>query len=634
MLPASQIESLSRLVEAYNFDFSLIRVADYEILSSQNRLLYFQFKRSRYESLRSLDSFLEYDPLSYLMTTFLHLQKDEQIVYQLVIEPAPLGARGMMLQAAGKVATASLQALGGPLEGGSTQEAKAQQPLFKASLRLLISSPSRAKSLRYETSLLATFGLFNQAAGQSLQAVFRNKKRYYEAFSQRLLLRYSKDLLLSAEELANLYHLPSHLNLNSAFLPYLRSRQLPLTPQLQRQDNQVVLGENYYQGRRQLIGLTEEMRRRHLYIVGATGTGKTTLIQAQALADIAAGRGLAVIDPHGDLAQYLLQRIPAQRKKDLIYFNPFDEKSQLGINLLSLPEDLEGDALEQAKDLRTEALISVLRKVFKIEEGDIGHRVEYVLRNTIQTSFSVLEPNIFTLFKILNDPLYNRKLLLKLEDPYLKMFWRNEIGRAGGMQKVKMQAGVTAKIGRFIFSTVVKRAFNKTSEECLNISEIINGRKVLICNFAKGLLGEDASLLFSATVLAQIQLVLLEQVRLDPKRRPDFYLYVDEFQHFATSSFKEMLAEARKYGLNLIMAQQSMQQQADYKLTEAILANVGNIVVFRTGSNLDTKLLAPLFSPQLDTSDFMNLPSYHFYIKIHAQEVYPPISGVTRVQEA
>ena len=308
----------------------------------------------------------------------------------------------------------------------------------------------------------------------------------------------------------------------------------------------MILGDNQHLGISQPVGLPYDARRRHVYIVGGTGTGKTTLIKTQALADIRAGRGLAVIDPHGDLATELRAQVPEDRQADLIYFDPADEACQLGLNLLKLPPALEGADLDRAKDLRTEALISVLRKVFKTDGYDVGHRVEYVLRNTIQTSFSVIEPNLFTLFKLLNDRSFNRTIVRHLKNPYLKLFWKNEIGLAGPMQKVKMQAGVTAKIGRFIFSHSVKQAFNRPNDECLDMAQLINKQQILICNFAKGSLGEDASQLFCATTLAEIQLAILEQVKLPVDQRPDFYLYVDEFQHFATNGFIELLAEARK----------------------------------------------------------------------------------------
>ena len=452
------------------------------------------------------------------------------------------------------------------------------------------------------------------------------------AFFERQFARRQKSLYLSPAELAALYHFPNSKSSSYEAMPRFLSKTLPPTPKMLAATNHhILLGENHHQDQITPIGLSEEERKRHVYIVGGTGTGKTTLLKYQIVQDIRAGRGVAVIDPHGDLATDLLNYIPKKRINDVIYFNPADYKYPIGINLLQLPEGLEGDKLEHAKDIRTEAMVSVLRKVFHSDSEDIGHRIEYVLRNTIQTAFTVMEPNLFTLFKLLNDRFYNQQIVRVLKDPYLKMFWRNEIGRAGAMQKVKMQAGVTSKIGRFIFSTSVKKAFNTIGEDCLDFDALINKKRILICNFSKGLIGEDASQLFSTTVLAKIQLTILGQVAKKPERRKQFYLYVDEFQHFATQSFVEMLSEARKYGLNLIMAQQSTQQQGNSKLTEILLANIGTALVFRTGSPADTNLLIPLFNPFLLESDLTNLSTYNFYTRSNAIDTLPPVSGLTKL---
>ena len=358
------------------------------------------------------------------------------------------------------------------------------------------------------------------------------------------------------------------------------------------------------------------------------------MLKYQIVQDLKQQRGLAVIDPHGDLASEILNCIPNSRLNDVIYFNPADYLYPIGINLLQLPESLEGDQLIRAKDLRTEAMISVLRKLFRSDSEEMGHRIEYILRNSIQTAFSVIKPDLFTIFKLLNDKSYNQRVVSTLKDPYLKLFWRQEIGRAGDMQRVKMQAGITAKIGRFLFSNSVRKCFSRPIDECLDFQKIINRRQILICNFSKGLLGEDASRLFGATVLAKLQLATLEQVQKSMSKRPAFYLYADEFQHFATSSFLEMLSEARKYGLNLIMAQQSMRQQTDANLMEVILANVGNLIVFKTGSPRDAQSLLPLFAPFLEIRDLLNLPAFHFYARLNALQSQIPTSGITKLLEA
>ena len=655
VIPAARQHAVRRLLESYWPDFKIFKVEDYKWPQNNPlRLLNFKFSHNFKESLKTPQTLEDYDPLGYLTASLVKLRQGEQIAYQIL--GCPLQRKGMGIGSindgnlhlkalrgaatlSGKAAAAALslfqlnEAETSSLAAQTLEEPeKTQAPLFKASLRILIGSPSKSRLKEHSQTLTAAVSLFNNLTSQNLIAERLTKEKDLTAFYERRFAPRQKLIYLSNSELAALYHFPNSKSSSFEAMPRFLSKTLPPTPRmLAAQKHHVVLGDNIHQEQVTPIGLTEEERKRHIYIVGGTGTGKTTLLKYMIVQDIKAGRGVAVIDPHGDLATDLLNYIPQRRTKDLIYFNPSNYKRPIGINLLQLPEGLKGDKLEHAKDMRTEAMVSVLRKVFRSDAEDIGHRIEYVLRNTIQTAFTVIDPNLFTIFKLLNDPRYNQQVTRALEDPYLKMFWRNEIGRAGAFQKVKMQAGVTTKIGRFIFSTSVRKAFNQVSEDCLDFDALINKKKILICNFSRGLIGEDASQLFSTTVLAKIQLSALEQVTKKEARRKPFYLYVDEFQHFATQSFIEMLSEARKYGLNLIMSQQSAQQQGNHKLTEILLANVGTLIAFRTGSPADSNLLAPLYSPFIEKSDFSNLPSYQFYIKVTALNAEPPTSGMTKL---
>lgn len=364
---------------------------------------------------------------------------------------------------------------------------------------------------------------------------------------------------------------------------------------------------------------------------GGTGNGKTTMLFYEILQDIRAGNGIAVLDPHGDLAERILRHIPEERVKDVIYLNPDDLAYPIGMNLLELSPDLEGDDLLREKDLITEAAISVLRKIFS-EDDSGGHRIEYVLRNTIQTALTLENSTLFTIFELLNDAKYRRKVVKTLEDKSLKDFWNNELGKAGDMQKVKMAAGITAKIGRFLFSASARRMIEQP-KSTINFEDILATRKILICNFSKGLLGEDTSALFGTTVLAKLQTASLRRARIGQGERTPYYLYVDEFQNFATTSFVQMLSEARKYKLFLTMAEQSTSQQDEQRLVDIILANVGTVVCFRSGSPSDERLVLPLFMPFIQQGEIANLPAYSYYIRISAVNAQEPMSGVTIVVE-
>lgn len=434
--------------------------------------------------------------------------------------------------------------------------------------------------------------------------------------------------VLSSEEVASVYHFPSSKHGRTENVVQSFSKTLPAPISLKNGSKlDVLIGENHHHGQVTPIGLTEAERQRHMYVVGGTGNGKTTMLKYQIVQDIMSGKGLAVIDPHGDLAEELLGYIPEDRIKDVIYINPDDLSYPIGINLLELPEGLQGDDLLREKDIVTESTVSVLRKIFS-EDDSGGHRIEYILRNTIQTALTIEGANLFTIFRLLNDAKYRKSIVNSLENEDLKIFWKNEIGKAGEMQRVKMSAGITAKIGRFLFSASAKRILEQ-SKSTINFDTAMDENKIIICNFSKGLLGEDTSMLFGVTILAKMQLAALRRARQAQSKRSSYYLYVDEFQNFATMSFVQMLSESRKYKLFLVMAEQSTQQQDDQRLVDIILANVGTVVAFRTGSPTDERILLPLFRPFIEENELSNLPSYNFYVRLSAIHAQEPVSGIT-----
>jgi hypothetical protein len=239
---------------------------------------------------------------------------------------------------------------------------------------------------------------------------------------------------------------------------------------------------------------------------------------------------------------------------------------------------------------------------------------------------------LFSVFDLLNNTKYRKSVLKDLEDKNLVNFWKNELGKAGDMQKVKMAAGITSKIGRFLFSASAKQILEQP-KSTIDFDDIINSGKILICNFSKGLIGEDTSELFGITVLAKLQLASLRRARLAQKDRKQFYLYVDEFQNFATASFVQMLSESRKYKMFMVMAEQSTSQQKDQQMVGIILANVGTVISFRTGNPSDEQALLPMFSPYIEQGEISNLPAFNFYAKLSAIQPQEPLSGQTLLLE-
>ena len=515
------------------------------------------------------------------------------------------------------------------LELMESMHQKVTQPLFQVSLRVMANSNHAKEQLEALRSALDGYSV---PPYQALHAKLRlplitNYRKRLAAERLPSLLK-KRSLILSAAEVASLYHFPSSSISKTDNLITSLSRTLPAPVSLKQDPNfDVILGENLHHGIRTPIGLIEAERERHVYIIGGTGNGKTTMMQYSIVQDMKNGKGLAVVDPHGDMAETLLRHVPPERLNDVVYFNPDDLGHPIGLNLLELTPGLTGNALLREKDIITESVISVFRKIFS-EEDTGGHRIEYVLRNTIQTALTVEDATLFTVFDLLNDTKYRKSVIKTLEDKNLINFWKNELGKAGDMQKVKMAAGITAKIGRFLFSASAKQILEQP-KSTIDFDDIINSGKILICNFSKGLLGEDTSELFGITVLAKLQLASLRRARIAQKERRHFYLYVDEFQNFATASFVQMLSEARKYKMFMMMAEQSTSQQKDQQMVSIILANVGTVISFRSGNPEDERLLLPLFAPYIEPGEMSNLPAYNFYAKLSAVRSQEPLSGQT-----
>lgn len=513
-----------------------------------------------------------------------------------------------------------------------TMHDKLNQPLFRVNLRAAVLMNDDLNTKKRITAIRTSLNAYSVPSYQTLKAKLMlpiQKSLIKKLYAKRMPSFFHKNTItLSSSELAGLFHFPLGNTAQTDNLVTSLSRTLAAPISL-KQDKEldVVIGENLHHGIATPIGLTKDERERHVYIIGGTGNGKTTMLQYQIVQDMQNGKGLAVVDPHGDMAETLLKHIPPDRLKDVIYFNPDDLEYPIGLNLLELTEGLTGNELLREKDIITESVVSVFRKIFS-EDDSGGHRIEYVLRNTVQTALTTEEPTLFTVFDLLNDADYRKKIIVKLEDKNLKNFWKNELGKAGDMQKVKMAAGITAKIGRFLFSASAKQILEQP-KSTIDFDDIINSGKILICNFSKGLLGEDTSELFGITVLAKLQLASLRRARIEHANRQSFYLYVDEFQNFATASFVQMLSEARKYRLFLTMAEQSTSQQDDQQMVNIILANVGTVICFRTGNPQDERSLLPLFKPYIEEGEISNLPAYNFYAKLSAIKPQEPMSGQT-----
>jgi hypothetical protein len=533
---------------------------------------------------------------------------------------------------------------------------KLSEPLFYADIRAYVAVRSKKDAderLRGITGALATFdepGYQALVSGSMLLPSLGRRLvngiipesiwQKLQAFRIRTFVNHLPSLftfnasVLSVSEIAGLYHFPYEQAVTTEGVMRSMSRTLAAPNALKHNadkgDFDIVLGENVHHGVKTAIGLTADERQRHVYIIGGSGNGKTTMLEYSIVQDIRNGKGVAIIDPHGDSAKKLLRYIPEDRMKDVIYFNPRDYDYPIGLNILELPEGLTDSERAHEKDLVTEAVISVLSKIFDDTTDSNAYRIERILRNAIHTAFTVEGATLFTVLRLLTEAAYRRKITSNLEDERLKRFWKEELGKAGEMQRVKLSGGPITRIERFEASETAQRVLGQ-SRSTIHFEDIMNSGKILICNFSKGALGEDTSTLFGTTVLAKLQLAAWRREEIAEEERRPFYLYVDEFQNFASHSFMGFFSEARKYKLFVMMAQQSVSQLKEQSMLNTILDNVGTIIAFRSKSPNTEKILLHQFKPYITQGDILNLPSYSFYAKIAATDPLEPLSGRTLV---
>lgn len=351
------------------------------------------------------------------------------------------------------------------------------------------------------------------------------------------------------------------------------------------------------------FGIKLDDRRRHMYIIGKTGMGKSTMLENMVVNDMWAGHGLALIDPHGDMAEKVLDYVPAHRVKDVVYFNPADTDHPLGFNIL---DSVSADH----RHLVASGLMGVFKKIWP----DVwSARMEYILNNTILALLECNNATLLSINRLLADTKYRNNVVKRVTDPVVKAFWVTEFDKYDEKYRREAVAAIQNKIGQFLSASIVRNIIAQRTST-FNVREIMDTNKIFIVNLSKGRIGEDASRLLGGMLITKIQLSAMERVDTPEHERRDFFLYVDEFQNFATESFAGILSEARKYRLSLIMAHQYI-KQLDEKVADAVFGNVGTIVTFRVGSD-DAEILEKEFTPTFLGEDIVNLPKFHVYLKL------------------
>lgn len=368
-----------------------------------------------------------------------------------------------------------------------------------------------------------------------------------------------------------------------------------------------ILGKTNFRNRQVDFGVKTDDRRRHIYIIGKTGTGKTTMMENMIIDDILAGRGVGLIDPHGEFVEKILNFIPEERIDDVIYFNPDDTEYPIAFNPL---ESVAGEH----RHLVASGVMGVFKKIWP----DVwSARMEYILNNTLLALLEYPESTLLGIMRMLAERDYRAKVVESLQDPVVKSFWQNEFARYTQRLEVEAVAAIQNKVGQFVSNPLIRNVLGQ-SHSSIDLRKAMDDGKILLANLSKGRIGEDNSALLGAMLITKLQLAAMKRIDVPESERRDFYLYIDEFQNFSTESFVNVLSEARKYRLSLVLTHQYIGQLGDwqnYKVRDAIFGNVGTIILFRTGAE-DAEFLEREFAPTFEASDLVNLSNYSIYVRL------------------
>ena len=614
---------------------------------------------------------LEKDPLATITNTLSKITANEGAAVQVIIRPLSgldlrrKGEKALLKIREGKhVRKAVKEAMGNPFwnllaeiftsspkknkdvpnlekkEQGFDQvgydaiQQKIQKQPFQTNVRVITSAAQQTRADDILSHLTSSFSQFSLSAPNSLDAINVKgsalKKFVYE-FSFRLFNKKQSNIL-NIEELASIYHFPTHF----IETPYIKAAMSSVAPPPADLPDKGVnlIGKVLFRGEQKNIYFASRQdRRRHLYVVGQTGTGKSGFLEGLIRQDIENGEGVAVIDPHGDLIDHTLAIIPKNRIDDVVLFEPFDLERPMGLNML------EYDTPEQ-KDFAVQEMISIFYKLFPPEI--IGPMFEHYMRNAMLALMADKENpgTLVEIPKMFTDPAFLAERLKKVTDPIVRNFWTKEWASTTGNTRSDMLGYVVSKIGRFIENEMMRNIIGQ-SHSGFDLSKVMDEGKIFLANLSKGQTGEVNSSLLGLILVSKMQMAAMRRASQKEEDRKDFYLYVDEFQNFTTDSISTILSEARKYKLNLTIAHQYI-PQLEEKIRDSVFGNVGTIGAFRIGAT-DAEFLEKQFEPGFSRFDLVNLDNYNLIIKMmlnnktstpFKMQTLPPVAGRPQIVDA
>ena len=641
-VPAYLRHFMEQQILAQYPEAQITEVIDYNMFSARGEVLGCYLKTNADPAL-PLNTYvhLNSDPLQSLTNSLSGIAPADGVAIQIIVRPAHKAWRSRSSKIAralheGKTLRESISAQRGwnvfqtkkkdelqkpqrqttPLEQRQVEgiEQKASKAGFDCNIRVVVSAGDQTIARRYLDSIVNSFGQFTfYQYGNSLRAVSSKSSKLVEDFIFRVYDP-SLRMLLNTEELASIFHFPTPF-LDTPNIRWLLARKLSAPSNTPREG--LLIGENIYRGVKTNVCIQPDDRARHMYVIGMTGTGKSVLLQNMAIQDIRNGHGVCVIDPHGSLVESIMEFIPRERIDDVIYFNPTDTERPIGLNMLEAQ-------LPEQQDFAVQEMIAIFYKLVT-DPSMIGPVFEHNMRNAMLTLMADPEQpgTIAEIPRMFTDTAYQRSRVAKVQDPMVRSFWEQEMAKTSDFHKSETLGYLISKVGRFIENRMIRNIIGQ-AHSGFDFRKVMDEQKILLVNLSKGTVGEVNSNLLGLILVSKLQMAALSRANMPEAQRKDFYLYVDEFQNFITDSISTILAEARKYKLNLILAHQYLGQLTSGgvegkgygdKIKDAIFGNVGTLAAFRIGTE-DAELIAKQFAPAVSEYDLSNIERFQAYVRL------------------
>ena len=484
---------------------------------------------------------------------------------------------------------------------------KTRHPGYEVVLRVIVSSNVSQKAQAILNNIVASFSLYDAPGKNGFKyAPASDIDGLITSYIMRFMPQHHDQTILNSVELATLFHFPDQRNIPTSQLARQGSKQVDGPRNVPTEG--MLLGYNVFRGAKKPIRLALADRQRHMYVVGQTGTGKSTFLENLALQDMLSGNGFAFVDPHGDTAEKLLSMVPKERTEDVIYFSPADMDFPMGLNLFEFTS-------EDEKDFIIQEVLNMLRKLYDPNnQGIMGPRYDDMFRNAALAVMA--DPAGGTLVdipKLFRDPDYLKQKVKHIKDQQVLEFWTKQYPASQRSNDAgEVTAWFVSKFGAFLSNTMMRNIIGQT-KSAFDLRDIMDNKKILLVNLSKGRTGDLNSKLLGMIFVMKFQAAAMSRANIPEEERVDFSLYVDEFQNFSTESFATIMSEARKYHLNLIVANQFTTQLTD-EIRDAVFGNMGTIVSYRIGQN-DVESLARYFQPTFDGDDLLRVPNYNSIVR-------------------